>query len=482
MQIARTALSAVLAVSLAACGGSNSGSSGSGGGGATPTPSPTPAPSSATCSLRDRQDWALSVLQDTYLYPNLIDSGINPDSFATVQDYIDALLAPARAQGRDRFFTYITSIEEENALIESGASAGFGIRLSYDTSARRLFVLEAFESAPAFAAGIDRGTEIVGIGTSQANIEDVSAIFARGGAFAVSQALGPSDPGVSRVLRISDGAGTRTVTVRKQDFQLDPISDRYGVVILNDGGKRVGYLNFRTFFPQNADAQLRAAFAEFKSAGVDELVVDFRYNGGGLLYLATVLSDLLGEGLAGQTQLRVAYNPSRSSENVTVEFQDEPNAIRPERIAFITSEATASASEAVIASLLPYYDDGDIALIGSDTAGKAIGQEAYDREECDDRLRVIAFQLENADGQGDYFNGIGSIVPVTCRAADDISEQLGDEDEASIAKALDYLAGRGTCTPVAGGQGASALQSGRQTLRPDRNERSAAQYEIPGLF
>ena len=79
-------------------------------------------------------------------------------------DVGDALVAPARAQDRDRFFTYITSIAEENALINSGSNAGLGIRLAYDQVARRVFVLEAFESAPAFAQGIDRGSEIIAIG------------------------------------------------------------------------------------------------------------------------------------------------------------------------------------------------------------------------------------------------------------------------------------------------------------------------------
>ena len=74
-------------------------------------------------------------------------------------------VAPARAQSRDRFFTFATSIAEEIALINSGSSAGFGIRLFYDTTANRVFVTEAFEGANGLAAGIDRGTEITAIGT-----------------------------------------------------------------------------------------------------------------------------------------------------------------------------------------------------------------------------------------------------------------------------------------------------------------------------
>ena len=69
--------------------------------------------------------------------------------------------APARALNKDRFFTYITSIAEENAFFNSGSSAGFGVRLSYDAASQSVVIAEAYETAPAFAAGIDRGARII---------------------------------------------------------------------------------------------------------------------------------------------------------------------------------------------------------------------------------------------------------------------------------------------------------------------------------
>ena len=149
MGLGRTVLSATLAVSLAACGG---GGNSSGGGGNTGTGGGTIADA---CSLASRQDWALQQLNEFYLFPTLLDQTVNRANYSTVQSYIDALVAPARAQQRDRFFTYITSIAEENALISSGSSAGFGIRLSYQQASQQVFVVEAFESAPALAEGIE---------------------------------------------------------------------------------------------------------------------------------------------------------------------------------------------------------------------------------------------------------------------------------------------------------------------------------------
>ena len=86
----------------------------------TATPAPTPAPTPAAsngCSLRERQQWAADQLREWYLFPDTLPAAISPASYATVSDYIDALTATARAQRKDRYFTYITSIAEENALL-----------------------------------------------------------------------------------------------------------------------------------------------------------------------------------------------------------------------------------------------------------------------------------------------------------------------------------------------------------------------------
>ena len=142
------------------------------GGGGTPTPTPTP----SACSLSARQDFADQVLNEWYLFPDLLAAAY-PASFNDLGDYLDARVAPARAQSRDRFFTFATSIAEENALISSGSSAGFGIRLGFDSDARRLFVVESYEGAAGLAAGLDRGSEITAIGTSSANLQSVSSLF-----------------------------------------------------------------------------------------------------------------------------------------------------------------------------------------------------------------------------------------------------------------------------------------------------------------
>ena len=231
-----TAAVASLALLSACGGGGGSGTVVAGGGGpsATPTPTPTP-PATGACSLASRQNWAQAQINEWYLFPETLPASINPSAYADVQSLIDAMTATARAQRKDRYFTYITSIAEENAYYNSGSSAGYGVRFSIDGAARRLFVSEAFEGAPALAAGIDRGTEILAIGTSASNLRNVSDILASEGSAGVTNALGPSTVGVTRVLRITDGGGARNVTVTKADYELTPVSSRYGAKVIDDG-------------------------------------------------------------------------------------------------------------------------------------------------------------------------------------------------------------------------------------------------------
>jgi len=465
-----------MTAALAACGGGGGG----GGGGdpvtITPTPTPTPTPTGG-CSLSERQNWAAGVLNEWYLLPSLLATGVNPGSYSTVDDYIDALTAPARAQGKDRFFTYLTSIAADNAFFSSGQNAGFGFRLSSDLGAQKLWIAEAFEGAPALAAGMDRGTEVLAIGETQATLQLVTQLIASGGTDAINNAIGPSTPGLTRWFRIRNGTTTTEVAVTKTNYTLTPVSSRYGALVLNDGGTSVGYLNLRTFI-DTADPALRTAFANFRSQGITKVIVDLRYNGGGLVSIGELLSNLLGGNRFSSDIIdKMVFRPEKSSNNSTEFFNPQPQSVSPVKIAFIGTGGTASASELVINSFLPYLQ-ANVGLIGTNTYGKPVGQIGVDKSSCDDRLRVMAFSTQNGAGQGEYFSGLAPFMQSTCQAADDITKPFGDPTEASVKGALDFLAGR-SCTPISGGISTQAV-GGRRLVQPHRP--TTAQHEVPGSY
>ena len=472
---------AALAATLAGCGGGDGGTSTGTVGEVTGPSSPTPT-ASAGCTLRERQNWALAQLQEWYLFPDTLPASLDPTPYTTVDAYVDALTATARAQRKDRYFTYLTSIAGETAYYNSGSSAGFGFRLFVDANASRVFIAESFEGTAAIAANIDRGTEILSIGTSASNMRPVSAIIAANGSDGVTAALGDSTAGTSRVLQVSDAAaGVRTVTLTKTDYSLTPVSSRYGAQIITDNGRRFGYVNLRTFI-NTADKPLRDAFASFKAAGVNDVIVDMRYNGGGLLSVAETLSNLMGGNRSRSDVIdKVAFRPEKAANNTVANFAPQAESVSPTRLAFIGTGGTASASELVINAFVPYLY-ANAALIGTNTYGKPVGQIALDRNECDDRLRVIALALQNAAGNGDYYDGLATKVEASCQAGDDITHPLGSPQESSTRSALDFLEGK-SCTRIGGTGGdavALSVKARRDLLIPAHP--TAAQRDVPGLF
>jgi hypothetical protein len=483
------ALPACLMLLLAACGGGGPAASPS------PTPSPTPAatpPTTSQCSLRERQLWAERQIREWYLFPDDLPSSINPAQFNSLDAFIDALTATARAAGRDRFFTFATSIAAEDAFIRRGQTASFGIRLRNVPGRGDVLVVDSIETGPAFAAGIDRGAEITGIGNTPETLRGVAGLFTLGGAAAVANAFGPDTPGTTRTIEFRSRGVFRTVTITKTVFNIPPVSSRFGVQTLPDGaGGRVGYINLRSFI-DTARAPLREAFQGFRTAGIDRVIIDYRYNGGGLVDVAELTGDLLGRNrLPSDVFSFTRFRPSKSAENETRLFRSAAESIAPSALAFITLEDTASASELVINAMLPYLG-GNLAMVGENTAGKPVGQIAIDNPACDDRLRIVAFASDNANRQGNYFNGMAPLVTAgggrTCAAGDDVTQLMGNSNENATAGALAALRGDactaiGTVPRTAVAPG-SLVGSGRVRDAPllRASAPSPAQREMPGLF
>jgi hypothetical protein len=239
----------------------------------------------------------------------------------------------------------------------------------------------------------------------------------------------------------------------------------------------VGYLNLRTF-TTTAATPLRNAYEEFRAQGIEYFIVDLRYNGGGFVNIAELIGDLNARGRSTQDVfLEMHFNERKRSNDSVRRFQPQPESVAPVRIAFITTGLTASASELVINSLEPWVE---VAIVGEDTLGKPVGQSGFDMSGCDLRLRLVTFQLTNADGEGEYYEGLASTLPFACRAADDLFRMPGDVAESSTAAALAWL-GTGACTEVL--TPASRLLKAETGFRvPQARRTTAAQSYLPGLF
>jgi hypothetical protein len=191
-------------------------------------------------------------------------------------------------------------------------------------------------------------------------------------------------------------------------------------------------------FVEPSYAALDAAFAELAAAGLDDLVLDLRYNGGGLVNVAQHLASYVGGARTdGQVFAEFFHNDKNAFRNRLLQFEAKPNQLTLERLIVVTTRASASASELVINALRPFMP---VVIIGDTTYGKPVGQYAIGF--CDKLLAPVSFSLRNADGHGDFFDGFAP----DCAAPDDAAHQLGDPEEGSLKEAL-AVAETGACTP-----------------------------------
>ncbi len=414
---------------LSACGG---GGGGGASGGSTAAPAPVDPPVVDACDVEGQKAFVTEVTRDWYLWYDEM-AAVSADDYATAGDYLSALTAPLATDSRDQGFSYLTTVTEDESRFTSGAYIGFGFRFDL-IDGNRMFFADVFQGSPAGDAGFGRGNEVLAIDTG-AGYESIAALAERGAS--TTELFGTSELGVERGFRVSDGETTREIIIAKRELDTPPLAVD-PLLLERPGLSPVGYLNLRSFI-RSATTPLNQAMATFREAGVTDLVIDLRYNGGGLLDVADQLLDLLGGLLAdGDDSFRIAHNDKRAAEyDESFAFAPLGDSIEPLRIAFITTGGTASASELVINSLSPHVE---VVLIGEDTLGKAVGQYAFDQTDCDTRLRLVAFELVNGEGLGGYYTGLADTGRFTlCPAADDVTRAFGDPAEASLATALGWL-------------------------------------------
>jgi len=456
---------AALLVVLAGCGGGGGGD-GDGSGGSVPT----------ACGEPARKQFVLSAAREWYLFDDLLPASVNTADFATAEALLDHLTATARQQGKDRYFSYLTTKSAETSLLGEGQFVGFGFRNRTDPGNRPV-VLDVFEQSPASDAAMLRGDEIVAV-DSGSGFVPVSQLLVNGTTF--SDLLGPADVGVRRGLRLLRNGVSRDVSLVKRTVTIDPVPDTYGTQVLPQAGTSgVGYLSLRSYI-STADPQLTAAFEQFRALGIRDYIIDLRYNGGGLLSIAELLNNLLGGArAASDVQYRIVHNPRKTAENETELFSPKPQSVQPVRVAFLTTGATASASEINVNSLTPWLE---VAIVGEDTLGKPVGQYAFDLPGCEDRLRLVSFKTVNALGQGDYYDGLASTMKFACAASDTITEPLGSASEGMVAAALAWLA-TGACPQVMSTKTARAKTSRFDATDPYPlpTRPTPAQWWLPGV-
>jgi C-terminal processing protease CtpA/Prc len=438
----RLLLLVCIAWMVAACGG------GGGGDAAPAEPVPDP-PQDLVCSVSSQRSSLRSYMEQSYYFAPAAGNS----QAATIDAYFQSLLA--RPQDR-----YSYSEPAAGTLLGvQGQRIGFGYTVAWADDARTVMKVRNVEpGSPVERAGLRRGDVVLAVdGRSPAQI-------AAGDPPPVTQA------GVAREFQTRDGMGqTRSFTVSSALFTQTAVPATGTFTVQRQSQPVVvGYLvlqQFATF----GYLEIGAAFRSLAAQGVQELVVDLRYNGGGSVNLSRDVASLVaGSRAAGQVYANLRYNERNAASNLSLPFLTRAETLPAaplqglSRVVVIASAATASASEAFINGLKPVMP---VVLVGDTTFGKPYGFVA--REACGTTFNAVNFELTNAQGAGGYTAGFAP----DCSVADDLERQLGDPQEGRLHAALYFLA-NGRC---------EAAQPQRSALASRAMPRAFGEVLPPGM-
>ena len=383
---------------------------------------PTPTPTNTTSAADKLKDSTILYTKDIYLWSDKIPATFNARSYADPAAIMTAIrqyaIEPGFTSSVDRWSFAIGQKEWDN--VSGGVAGDYGLNVFFMKEGD-LRVRAVERRSPAGVAGVKRGWRITKINGST----DMTTTNAN---FIVQQIYQSTSTPIT--FQKPDGSSVN-ITLNATAYQEEPVvmDSVYAV-----SGKKIGYFVFNSFLGDTTAVlnNFSRIFNRFSTEGVQDVVVDLRYNGGGYVSLAENLANYLAPASAnGDVMMTQKFNNAYARYNSTERFSKK-GSLNLNRIFFIVGSGTASASELLINSLKPYMN---VMLLGaSKTHGKPVGYfpipvgtEWY--------ILPVSFFTVNKAGEGHYFNGMA----LNNQVADGLDKDWGDREETSLASAINYI-------------------------------------------
>ncbi len=400
----------------------------------------------------DENNWLRSFTNETYLwYDEVVDTDPACCSTPEYFEMMKTFETTSSGTPKDQFHFSVNTKEWEES--QRGITFGYGLNLAM-TSDGRVFIIYVEPNSPADNAGLRRGMRILEI--DGVPIEQVSG-----------SASSKPERREFTVLRLGESQPF-SVTMTSKEIITSPVLV-VDILVGSNSGSRIGYMLFNDHIAP-AEPDLISAVEHFDSQDIDDLVLDLRYNTGGLVYIASELAFMIAGPRATENKLflETIYNVKHPSEPSPFHSTSSTGLPLPslnlERVFVLTTSNTCSASEAIINGLRGI--DVEVVLIGDTTCGKPYGFVPEDN--CGTTYFTIQFRAVNDKGFGSYADGFQP----TCQAIDDIRYPLGDRRETSLRTALDYL-------------DSDQCPASQQTTKPEEGEAarvSSDQLEPPDII
>jgi carboxyl-terminal processing protease len=366
-------------------------------------------------------------MKEWYFWENKLPLTPSVSGFETHTDFLRSIMF----RELDRW-SYLTTTEAFNAAFTGQASGVHGFSFALDAN-ERMFVAFVFNEGPAGKDGWQRGWQI-----TQINGRSIASFKNSEGRYVFD--LGPNEVGVTNTFtfRLPDGTET-TRTIAKAAFQTNSVLHKE---VYNTNNKKVGYWVYQSFratagLTPTRSQEVEDSFNFFQAQGIEELIIDLRYNGGGSVDVTEqILNYIAPASATGKVMYTNRHNGNKFSNNRTVNFNKRGN-LNLNRIIFITSRSSASASELLINCLEPYMD---VVLIGDKTYGKPVGSfplARFNRVLSSNNIELvpITFAIANANNKAEYFEGF----PVNFAVGDDPSRNWGDLQDPRFNASLEFI-------------------------------------------
>jgi carboxyl-terminal processing protease len=406
-----------------------------------------PAPDVTSQTNNKIDSWILENMQFWYLWNDKLPTA--PDKSQDPETFFKSLLA-----SEDRFSWIQDSYTDLlNSLQGISKEAGYEFVLYKESATSNNVLAQILYIKPgsaAEAAGLKRGDVITAINNQQITTSNYKDLLA--------------------AIKDNHSIRYKPLLVDDQKFDVEKIASlntteytenpNYLHKVITAGDKKIGYYVYNFFASgtdnnENAyDAEMENIFADFKSQGITDFVLDLRFNSGGSETSADNLASLIGTSVdntkvfAKRTyndgvQKEIVNDPDLGTSYLTTKFLSKSanigNQLAGHRVYILTSSRTASASELVINALKPFMD---VFLIGDVTYGKNVGSiSIYDKDDATNKwgMQPIVVKVSNSLDQSDYSAGFTPNVVDKDNSL--YLYPLGDPKEALLSQAIGQITG-----------------------------------------